>query len=192
MKLLTLWCKHFRIYLIFYFHYSTFSFILIISELKSKPVHLVCSKPLVLKGPCLRTSADPDWFAVTGPGSPPDRGGARQLVPRARCVRRPHVQGSCVRPGALVSTIAADFLLMVFSPLLSVPRRWVPGLWPRAQRPPRPSALVVLWEVHGEVRVHVGRRAERSKESAPDRGALTAARAGLLRRTAAQPQGPGP
>ncbi|KAM5293829.1 E3 ubiquitin-protein ligase TRIM45 isoform 2-T2 [Glossophaga mutica] len=57
--------------------------------------------------------------------------------------------------------------------------RWVPRLWPWTQGPPRPSALVMLWEVYREVRMHVGRWAERSTESAQDRGTLTAARAGL-------------
>ncbi|XP_036894774.1 tripartite motif-containing protein 45 isoform X2 [Sturnira hondurensis] len=54
--------------------------------------------------------------------------------------------------------------------------RWVPGLWPWTQRPPWPPALVMLWKGHREVRMHVGRWAECGKESAQDRGALTATR----------------
>ncbi|XP_025850426.1 E3 ubiquitin-protein ligase TRIM45 isoform X1 [Vulpes vulpes] len=51
--------------------------------------------------------------------------------------------------------------------------RWVPRLWPRTQRPPGSPALVVLWEGHGEVGMHVDRWAERTKESAQDCGPLT-------------------
>nr|KAF6414658.1 tripartite motif containing 45 [Molossus molossus] len=51
--------------------------------------------------------------------------------------------------------------------------RRVPRLWPWTQRPPRSSPLVMLWEVYREVRMHVDRWAERSEESAQDRGTLS-------------------
>ncbi|OWK05423.1 TRIM45 [Cervus elaphus hippelaphus] len=52
--------------------------------------------------------------------------------------------------------------------------RWVPRLWPRTQRPPRTSPLVMLWEVYGEVGMHMGRWAERTVESTEDGGLLMA------------------